>query len=247
MRKHFSLAGLALALVLAGCGSGGGGGDGEPAAPLPMAQGFWNGAIAGSALDAAYARAVVLDDGRTWVFLHEDAVGGLRGLVTGRLAASADGYSGSGTRYEADGRAGGSVDFNAGAASASAWRVSAVRGGASSTLDLAPDARYGVAATAAAVAGTWNFTQAGGSITGAWTIDGAGRLAGLRTPGCSYDGSVTPYGATAVYEVALVESCSGEAPVRFEGIAKLNSEASFLTFGIAKADGSMAQAFVAGR
>lgn len=247
MRKslHLSLAAAAAALALAGCGGGGGGGTPAPA-PEPLAQpkGFWNGPVGGADLGGSYARAVVLDDGRSWVFLHDGSAGGLVGLITAQVTTTPTTYAASGTRYLATGAQAGAVTMSGGAVTASGLQLSVTQtGGGQSTLALAADSRFATPARQVDVVGRWDFTQADQSILGTWTIDANGSLSGSRTSGCSYAGTVRPLPTAAVYEADLTEACPNVQPQRLSGIAKLNSAASVLTFGLSTAGGAQAIAF----
>ncbi len=248
MQFNKRLLATAAALALTACG-GSGGGSGESIA-LTDLQGFWNGPVTGADFGgAATARAVVLDDGRAWVFLHGAGAGEpLVGLAAGQLAVSGERFTGNGTRYDASGAAQQSISL-AGEPVADGLDMTASAQGsiALSTLDLAYDSRYETPATAAGVQGGWVFTQANGTITGTWTIAANGTLTGTRTPGCTYSGQVLPHPGVAVYDVVVTEKCSGLPDKDLSGIAKLNSAGSFLTFGLTTTDASEGLAFVVGR
>lgn len=247
MQMNLRLLASAATLALAACG--GNGGSGTPIA-LADLQGFWNGPVAGADFGgAASVRSVVLDDGRAWLFLHDDAAGEpLVGLATAQLGVAGESFTGNGTRYDATGAVVTTVSV-AGNLTADGLDMTASSTGSAtlSTMDLALDARFDTPAVASGVEGMWVFTQANGTIEGTWTIAADGSLTGNRTPGCTYTGTVTPHAGVAVYDVSITESCTGSAAKGLAGIAKLNSTGAFLTFGLTTADASEGVAFVVGR
>ncbi len=247
MRMNLRLLASAAALALAACG--GNGGSGTPIA-LADLQGFWNGPVTGADLGgAAVVRSVVLDDGRAWLFLHGAGAGEpLVGLATAQLAVSGESFTGNGTRYDTAGAPVTTVGV-AGHLTADGLDMTAANTGSitPSNLALTRDARFDTPAAASAVAGTWVFTQANGTIEGTWTVAADGALAGTRTPGCTYAGTVVPHAGAAVYDVSVTESCSGSAAKTLAGIAKLNSAGTFLTFGVTTPDAGEGVAFVVGR
>jgi hypothetical protein len=237
----------AAALALAGCGGGGGSGASIALADL---QGFWNGPIAGADFgDAAVVRSVVLEDGRAWLFLHGAGTGEpLVGLATAQLAVSGEQFSGTGTRYDATGAIAEAASVT-GQPTAGGLSMKASHKGSTalSTMDLEADSRYDKPAVAADVVGTWNFTQADGTIEGTWTIAAGGALSGTRTSGCTYSGKVVPHGGVAVYDVSVTETCAGDPARTLSGIAKLNTAKTFLTFGLTTSDAAEGTAFAVER
>ncbi len=248
--------GAVAALSLAGCGGDSGGGGDAPPLALSTLQGYWNpptstGNISGSAMgtSATRARAVVLDDGKVYVFLHDGTVVGepLVGLATATVFGIPQGYTGSGKRYPASGSSVADITVSGAAPAANAWTINVTSAGASSTLALAYNNAYDVPAVQADVVGTWHFTKAGGTITADWTVDGAGALTGTSTLGCTYIGSVRPRNATtAVYAVAVTETCTGTVK-SLTGIGRLNTTKDFLTFGLTTTNGAEAEAFAAAK
>ncbi|MCK7491492.1 MAG: hypothetical protein MZW92_07150 [Comamonadaceae bacterium] len=101
-----SLASVAATLVLAACGGGGGGG--EPQLHSAELQGYWTGDITGTALGTATkARAIVLEDGNAWIFLHDGSQPSepLLGLATATVSPTRQTFAGTGKRYPASGAA----------------------------------------------------------------------------------------------------------------------------------------------
>jgi hypothetical protein len=246
MRTNLRLLASAATLALAACGGGGGTGATIALADL---QGFWNGPVAGAEFGgAASVRTVVLDDGRTWVFLHGAGAGEpLVGMAHGQLAVAGESFTGTGTRYDASGAALRTVALSGHPVMGGLSLASTDAGAAApSTMDLAYDERFDTPAAAADVAGAWGFTQDGGSVTYSWTLDAAGVLSGTSTKGCSYAGEVLPRAGVAVYEVSITETCTGGNKT-LDGVAKLNTAKTFLTFGLTTPDASEGMAFVAGR
>lgn len=228
-------------------GSNPGGQEPGPGTPLAQPVGFWNGAVSGTALGASYARAVVLEDGRSWIFLHDGSAGAITGLVTARLETSASGYQGAALHYGVSGSQVGGLTLSGPEAGSTLQLAARAADGRQAALALEADARFAQPARQADVVANWRFSQEEGSITGTWTIDGNGRLTGSRSTGCSYQGTVRPHAGAAVYDVALTESCPGLAAVQLSGIAKLNSAATFLTFGLTTASENAGVAFTAAR
>jgi hypothetical protein len=247
-KRLLSLATLAALAALTGCG-GSGGGDGPPL-DLTKLQGYWTGSVSnsGAALGGATkARAVVLEDGTAWVFLHDGSQVSepLLGLATASVHAVQDSFSGSGKRYPASGASVADLTATGSAPTGNSFTVNVTSGGASSALALTYDNAYETDAVQSDVVGTWHFTKAGGTIVADWSVDGAGVLSGTSTLGCTYSGTLRPRNTTtAVFAASVTESCTGSTKV-LSGICRLNSTKAFLTFGLTTAGGAEAEAFVA--
>lgn len=244
MKLRFLLSGTAL--VLAACGGGGATG---PALTLEDLQGFWSGSVSGPGLGADKVRAVVLDDGSAWLFLHDASTAGepLVGLAKVALSASGESFSGSGKRYLLSGNGVGSNMSVAGSVPAANTLAVTTSGaaGIASAPDLSYDNRYETAAQQADAVGSWRFTKEGGSIQWAWSIAADGTLSGSSTSGCTYSGRVVPNAKpVAVYDVTMTEACTNGSAT-LAGIARLNTDKTFLTFGVTTTDGAQADAFAA--
>ena len=235
------------ALLLAGCG--GNGGDG-PQLTLPQLQGYWTGNVNGVTTPvggATRARAVVLEDGNAWIFLHDGSQASepLLGLATATVMAVQQTFTGTGKRYPASGASVADITVDGGAPSGNAMTIDVSSGGATSHLAVTQDVAYNTPATQANVVGTWHFTKAGGTITADWIVANDGALTGTSSLGCTYSGSVRPRNATtAVYAVAVTETCTGSTK-QLSGIGRLNTARTFLTFGLTTTDGEEAEAFAA--
>jgi hypothetical protein len=242
-------AAAAAALLLAGCGGGGGNGSQPASMSIAEIQGFWDGPITGSDFGGAgKARVVVLENGATWIFLHDDSTPSepLIGIATVTLSPSGSTFAGTGRRYPASGNVAATVTVAGNDPGAANLLLAATTGMATSTLTLVDDVRYKVAAVQADVAAGWGFTKEGGNIVGTWTVASGGILTGSTTLGCTYSGTVVPHAAVAVFDVAITETCSGSVK-QLGGIAKLNSAKTFLTFGLTTSDGAQAEAFAANK
>lgn len=246
--KLFAL-GSAAALVLAGCGGGGGGGGDEPSLPLADLQGYWNGEITGPALgDATKARAVVLEDGTAWIFLHDGSQQSepLLGLATAKISPVQQRFTGAGKLYPFSDAAVRDISVSGGAPVGTAFQIAVASNGDNASLALTYNAAYDTAAVQADVVGDWGITAEGDTITTTWTVASNGALTGDSTLGCTYTGSVVPRNATtAVYAVAVTETCGSDTPKQLSGIGRLNTTKDFLTFGLTTADKADALAFAA--
>jgi hypothetical protein len=244
MKLHF-LAAVA-AFALAGCGGGGGGGSAATPIALDSLQGFWSGSLSGSDFGgASKVRAVVLSNGATWLFLHGSTTSEpLVGLATTTLSVDGEGFVGTGTRYGTSGEALASFTVS-GNPAADRLLVSAKSDASTtSSLDLAYENRYEVAAVQADVVGGWTFTKQGGTIQATWTIAADGALSGTSTLGCTYSGQVVPHGKVAVFDVTITERCTGTTK-ELTGIGRLNTAKTFLTFGLTTGNGAQAEALAA--
>jgi hypothetical protein len=238
------------ACLLSACGGGGGGNAGSAPSSMSIAeiQGFWTGAIAGNSLGASKTRAVVLENGATWLFLHDDTQAGepLVGLTTVMLTASGESFAGPGNRYPASGNLLGTATVSGDDPGTGNLGLSvAVPATTASTMSLVYDVRYKAAAPQADAVGSWQYTKQSGSIVATWAIAADGALTGSSTLGCTYTGRVVPHPVpAAVYDATVTETCSGTTK-QLTGIGKLNAAKTFLTFGLVTTDGAQAEAFAA--
>lgn len=252
MKSQIFAVALTCALAMTGCGGGGGAAPVEPGTPvtLEQLQGYWTGTSSGTAVaGATKVRAVVLSNGAAWLFLHDTSVTGepLLGQITATISVADTQFSGEGTRYPASGNAAADITVAGGAPASQALSVTVTGDGATSTLSLQYDDRYVTPAVQADVAAAWHFTKAGGTIDATWTVDGSGALSGTSTLGCTYTGSVTPHSATvAVYDVVITETCTDGAK-ELTGIARLNTDKNFLTFGLTTTNAAQGEAFAAAK
>jgi hypothetical protein len=247
MKSFLIASATATATLLSACG----GGSSTPSSmSIAEIQGFWTGAIAGSSLGADKTRAVVLESGATWLFLHDDTQAGepLVGLATATLTASGESFAGPGKRYPASGALLGTATVSGNDPGAGNLVLNAaVPGSTASTMSLVYDVRYKVAAPQADAVGRWQYTKESGSIEVTWTIAADGALTGTSTLGCTYSGRVVPHPVpAAVYDATVTETCSGSIK-QLAGIGKLNTAKAFLTFGLVTSDGAEAEAFAASK
>lgn len=250
--KLRSIGTLLTAFALAACGGNGGGG----AAPLALSQldGYWTGSVndtTGSPLGAStIARAVVLDNGSAWVFLHDGTQAGqpLLGLATATLYGVPQGFTGTGKRYPASGAAlPGDITVSGGAPRGADFDVDVTAGSDRATLELTYDPTWETPAVPAELEDDWTFTKAGGTINATWRIAPGGALTGTSTLGCTYTGNVVPYHVnTAIYTANITETCTGTVK-QLSGVARLNTAKTHLIFGLTTTDGAEAEAFAATR
>ena len=82
--------------------------------------------------------------------------------------------------------------------------------------------------------GRWSGALGANSLL--WDVDGAGKLAGTSTTGCTYSGSITPNAnPVAVLDVAVTENCVG-ATKNLSGIATLNAAKTGLSLAYTTPD-----------
>lgn len=236
----FATLGCVLALTtLSGCG-GGGDEAPPPPVPIPSAQGFWGGPAGAGATNST----VVLPDGATWTVLRPAS--GSPSLLVGQTAVSGTAYTTTARQYPLAGGAPVAVTVTGSLAPQATMTVAAT--GSTAAYTLAYDRSYESPAQAAAVTGRWTAGFGSGAVVLTLDVGSTGALTGTSTGGCGYSGTLAPHRAgVAVFDVALVESCTGVAPQSFAGIATVNAARTLLSAALVTSSQSAALVFQATR
>lgn len=252
---------LALSIIgLQACGGGGGGGSSTPVLSLGSVQGVYDTtAYSGSGLGDATkaARAVVLANGDTWLFLRDGLGAGSVpvGVAKATVTVSGQTFSGSGKRYMLADKSFTNLAVTGSVPAASTLGLSfsdSAGGTTTATTTAAMENRFNALAARADMAADWTFSatepmeDGTGSVTWTWnwTVDDNGTLGntgGVRTgPGnsCIFTGTVLPRReAVAVFDVSITEDCNGTVRI-LSGVAFQNTAKDLTTFGLILNDGS---------
>ncbi len=227
-----------LGTTLVACGGGGDspaptGDPGTQAQALANAQGFWSATpSAGNS-----ATAVILPNGQAWVVYQTGNT--VTALGQAVLSVTGGSYSGIGKHYALPGGAvqtftlGGTLPTANTGSLANSVTLGA---GTGSVINWTYSKSYESAATQASVQGSWRGAQGAASLS--WDVDGAGKLAGTSSTGCSYSGTLTPNAnPVAVFDLTVTESCAG-AIKTLSGIATLNAAKTGLSLAYTTAAGA---------
>lgn len=234
-----ALSAIGVCFALAGCG-GGDGSAGMPATPSPILlptgalQGIWSGTLGNDA-----ASAVVLSSGKTWLITNSTPVK----LYAASLQGTSSAYGATGQQYIS----GSSADVVWAAtpvAKSSLTGTITATGGLPVAYNLTYQSRFESAASMSDIAGTWQGTQAAGSLAVAWVISAAGVVTqGVNnSSGCLYSGEVAVHMVpvpVGVYDLRLQEVCTalGVSTTKdFVGIVTLNEAKTSATFAFVRSD-----------